>query len=94
MCNPLYYNSCEKGAQTPSLLVMKHKPKDCSSYTVNLVWLQSGTREPCWLYYLKSVFLEMPIVTIYVDGFPKSGHNLLCRMLVVYNEHGYCTRCL
>ena len=44
---------------------MKHEPKDCSSYTANLAWLQSSTREPWWLQYFKSVFLEMSIVTIW-----------------------------
>ena len=45
---------------------MKHYPKDCSSYTANLVWLQSSTREPWRLQYFKSLFLEMSIVTIWL----------------------------
>ena len=36
-----------------------------SSYTVNLAWLQSSTREPWWLQYFKSLLLKMPIVTIW-----------------------------
>ena len=44
---------------------MKHLPKDYSSYTANLAWLQSSTREPWRLQYFKSVFLEMSIVTLW-----------------------------
>ena len=35
-------------------------------YTVNLEWLQSNTRKPWWLQYLKVVFREMPIVTTWL----------------------------
>ena len=45
---------------------MKHQPKDCSSYTANLAWLQSSTRRPWRLQYFKSVFLEMSIVTLWL----------------------------
>ena len=34
--------------------------------TVNLAWLQSIMRESWWLQYLKLVFLEMLIVTIWL----------------------------
>ena len=44
---------------------MKHWPKDCSSYTANVAWLQSSTREPWRLQYFKLVFLEMSIVTLW-----------------------------
>ena len=58
---------CSKSSSVSQLLqiVTKHQPKDCSSYTANLAWLQSSTRESWWLQYFKSVFLEMSVVTIW-----------------------------
>ena len=45
--------------------------KDCSSYTVYLMWLQSSTRELQWLQYLKSVFLEIYVKCDNLVGFAK-----------------------
>ena len=45
-------------------MVIKHWPKGYSSYTVNLVWLQSSPREPWWLQYFKLVFIKILIVTV------------------------------
>ena len=69
--NLWYYSGCEKSCSKSSSvsyllqIVIKHHPKDCSSYTANLVWLQSSTREPWQLQYFKSVFLEISIVTFW-----------------------------
>ena len=66
-----YYSGCEKSCSKSCsvsqllLMVMKHQPKHCSSYTANPAWLQSSMREPWQLQYFKLVFLEMSIVTLW-----------------------------
>ena len=67
-------------------MVMKHQPKDCSSYTANLAWLQSSTREPWWLLCFKSVFLEMSIVTIW-SVFPNPVTYVKNLSFVINNSH-------
>ena len=75
-------------------IVIKHQLKDCSSYTVYLVWLKSSTREVQWLEYLKLVFLEMPNVTTW-SVFQKSGHKLiLCGSLVCMFVCAYVCVCM
>ena len=68
-CNLWYYSS--RGWKSCSVSYIAtiggHETlaKNCSSYTVDPAWLQSSTREPWGLQYLKLVFLKTPIVTLW-----------------------------
>ena len=62
----------KKVAQNPSVSYVASRnnykllAKNCSSYTVNLAWLQSSIKEPQWFQYLKFVILKISNVTIWV----------------------------
>ena len=69
MCHSWYYSGCEKNYSNSSsvsyLAEIVIKLNDCSSYTVNLVWLQSSTRKPQWFQYLKFKIPNMTIWSVF-----------------------------
>ena len=64
-----YYSHCEESClksssvSQPAKGLIKQQLKDCSSCTLNLVWLKSSTREPQEFQYFKLVFLKLPNMT-------------------------------
>ena len=83
----------KKVAQNPAVLATvatrdsdKTLAKNYSSYTVNLAWLQSSTREPWWLQYLKSLLLEIRLICDNLAGFSKLGSHIVFSFIRCHNE--------
>ena len=65
--------SCSKTCSVSYLLlmVMKHQPKHCSSYTTNPAWLQSSTRELWRVQQLLQFVISGNVKCDILVGFPK-----------------------